>query len=385
MSTNSSIKATATVVPEVKVNVIPRIEAEVISAPDPMPVPVLRTSELARAQRVYPKQTVFKGNGRMLLWEGLGTDVSEANSAREVCKIAGLDYRVDTEPIFTADGQKIPNMVATRRWDTIDDGSEIASTVYGVVTNRYNPVQNHQGFEIIDTMFGHNGFEVETAGQFDDGKIVWVEAKLPERVMVGENIMPYLVFTNRHDGKGSVRVFLTPVRIVCRNTLNMAIKGAQGRSFNIKHTSSANVRLEEAKATIENYNKYLSALETEIGRQKQILLEDRHFDQLVEKLFAFKETDTDRQKAKVLQNRAEVKNIYYNQSDLDGYEKSGFRFINAVSDWATHNTSHRNTANYRNNLFQKTLNGNEYIDAAVNMIDEFAPVANKQIAMGFSS
>ena len=141
------------------------------------------------------------------------------------------------------------------------------------------------------------------------------------------------------------------------------------------------MRLEEAKATIENYNNYLNAMEIEIGKQKQILLEDKHFDQLVERLFMFKETDTERQKVKVLQNRAEVKHIYYNQSDLDGYEKSGFRFINAVSDWATHNTSHRNTANYRNNLFQKTLAGNEYIDAAVNMINEFAPTANKMIAM----
>lgn len=373
-NSNSSVTATVTV--------IPRVEAEVIAEPKPMIVPTVRNSQLATAHMGYSKKTLFEGNGRTLLWDGLGKNVSEANSAMEVCRIAGLDYTVNTEKIYTSDGMEIPNMVATRRYDTVGD-VEVPSTVYGVVTNRYEPVQNHKGFEFIDTLFGHNGFQVETAGQFDNGKIVWVEAKLPEKVMVGEKIMPYLVFTNRHDGKGSVKIFLTPVRVICKNTLNYAIKGAQGRSFSVTHTSSATQRLEQARQTIENYNNYLGAMETEIEKQKQILLEDKHFDMLVSKLFQFKETDTDRQKSKVLANREEVKQIYYNQSDLDGYEKSGFRFVNAVSDWATHNTSHRNTANYRGNLFQKTLNGNEFIDAAVDMINEFAPVANKQIAMGF--
>lgn len=360
--------------------VIPKVEAEVVSAPNPMPVPTVRTSVLANLERGFSKKTLFEGNGRTLLWDGLGEDVSMANSAREVCKIAGLDYTVNTEPIFTADGVKIPNMVATRRYDAVGD-TEIPGTVYGVVTNRYEPVQNHKGFEFIDTLFGHNGFQVETAGHFDNGKIVWVEAKLPEKVMVGERIMPYLVFTNRHDGKGSVKIFLTPVRVVCRNTLNYAIKGAQGRSFSVTHTSSANARLEQAKITIENYHRYLDAMEEMIGKQKQILLEDKHVDMFLSKMFPYNEADTDRQKVKVLANREEVKQIYNKQSDLDGYEKSGFRFINAVSDWATHNTSHRNTANYRGNLFQKTLNGNTFIDTAVNMIDEFASTANKQISI----
>ena len=315
------------------VTVIPKVEAEVVSAPNPMPVPTVRTSVLANLERGFSKKTLFEGNGRTLLWDGLGEDVSMANSAREVCKIAGLDYTVNTEPIFTADGVKIPNMVATRRYDAVGD-TEIPSTVYGVVTNRYEPVQNHKGFEFIDTLFGHNGFQVETAGHFDNGKIVWVEAKLPEKVMVGEKIMPYLVFTNRHDGKGSVKIFL-----------------------------------------------YLDAMEEMIGKQKQILLEDKHVDMFLSKMFPYNEADTDRQKVKVLANREEVKQIYNKQSDLDGYEKSGFRFINAVSDWATHNTSHRNTANYRGNLFQKTLNGNTFIDTAVNMIDEFASTANKQISI----
>lgn len=344
--------------------VIERVDAEVVLAPKPMTIPTVQTG--------YSKKTLFQGNGRTLLWDGLGDDVSSANSAYEVCKLAGLNYKVNVEAIYTADGEKIPNMVATRRYDTIGD-VDIPSTVYGVVTNRYNPVQNYQGFEFIDTLFHHDGFEVETAGQFDNGKIVWVEAKLPTRDMSGEKIDPYLVFTNRHDGKGSVRIFLTPVRVVCKNTLNYAIKKAHGRTFSVQHTSSANIRLEQAKQTMENYYAYLDEMENVIDRQKQILIEDRHLDQMMNVLFPMKDDATPREKERVMVNRSEVVNIYKKASDLDGYERSGFRFINAVSDWATHHTPARQTANYRSNLFQKTLAGNEFIDKAVEMVDAMEP------------
>lgn len=330
--------------------------------------------------RAYSRKTLFEGNGKKLLWDGLGTDVTQAHSAKAVCQLAGLDYSVYTEPIYTADGMKIPNMVATRRYDKVGE-TEVPSTVYGAVTNRYHPVQNTAGFEFIDALFGHNGFQVETAGQFDDGKIVWIEAKLPQRNMVGEKVDPYLVFTNRHDGKGSVRIFLTPVRVICKNTLNYAIKGAQNRSFSVKHTSSAQARLAAAIETIENYNHYLGAMEQTIERQKRILLQDKHVDTFLERMFPVNDEMSPREYDRVLASRQEVRDIYKTTEDLDGYENSGFKFVNAVSDWATHHTPSRQTRNYRSNLFQKTLAGNNYIDVAYTMVDEFESEANKMITV----
>lgn len=337
-------------------------------------------STLAVAPKPYMKKTLFEGNGKKLLWDGLGTDVSQANSAYEVCKLAGLDYEVRTEKIFTADGMEIPNMVATRRYD-IFGNIETPSTVYGAVTNRYTPVQNHEGFEFIDELFGHAGFEIETAGQFDNGKIVWIEAKLPQQTIVDEKIMPYIVFTNRHDGKGSVRIFLTPTRVICRNTLNYAIKGAKDRTFSVKHTSSAVQKLEQAKGILRHYNEYLDAMSQKIEQQKRCLIEEKHIDNFLSMMFPFKQEDTPRVKETAMAQRNEVKAVYYQTDDLDGYENSGFRFVNAVSDWATHHVPKRNTANYRNNLFKNTLDGNKYIDMAVDMIDSFSGVADKIVAV----
>lgn len=345
--------------------IIPRVEADVVYVP-PRP-------KVLRNPRTYTRKTLFEGNGRRLLWEGLGTDVSSAGSANEVCKLAGLHYQVETEDIFTGDGLKIPNKKATRRYDIADDGVMIPSTVFGIVSDQYKVIQNWKGFEFIDTLFNHDGFLVETAGQFDNGKIVWIEAKLPDRLIAEENIAPYLVFTNRHDGAGSVRIFLTSVRVICKNTLNYAIRSAQGRSFNVRHTASGEDRLKAARQTIENYNNYLTALGGAIEHQKRVLLTDNKLDQMIDTLLQFKETDTDRVKERVKMNREELRR-YYNASDLDGYGNTGFRFINAVSDWATHRVPSRQTANYASNLFQSTLNGNEFIDVAYNMVDEMDEV-----------
>lgn len=337
-------------------------------------------SEIAIAPKPYTNKTLFEGNGKKLLWEGLGKNVSEAHSAKEVCKLANLDFLVKTENIYTSDGMVIPNMIATRRYDVIGD-VEIPSSVYGAVTNRYVPVQNTEGFEFIDALIEEKGFEVETAGQFDNGKIVWIEAKLPERVMVGEKMMPYLVFTNRHDGKGSVKVFLSCTRIICKNTLNYAIKGAKDRTFSVKHTSSAVQKLEQAKGILRHYNEYLDAMSQKIEQQKRCLIEEKHIDNFLSMMFPFKQEDTPRVKETAMAQRNEVKAVYYQTDDLDGYENSGFRFVNAVSDWATHHVPKRNTANYRNNLFKNTLEGNKYIDMAVDMIDSFSGVSDKIVAV----
>lgn len=360
---------------------VKKTEVEII-APQTTPIVRQNTSVMVRQpRRARQIRTLFEGNKQRLLWDGLGENVSSANNAYEVCKMAGLDFTVVKENVYTEDGMKIPNMVVTRRYDNLSDGTQIPSTVYGAVTPRYQPVQNYEGFEFIDTLFHHDGFEVETAGHFDDGKIVWVEARLPERTMTGEKINPYIVFTNRHDGKGSVRIFLTPVRIICLNTLNLAIKGAKDRTFAVRHTATANEKLVAAKETIQHYYDYLDALAIDIERQKRMCLGKEKVENMIETLLSFKESDTQRVKDRVLINREELKRVYYNAPDLDGYEHSAFRLVNAVSDWATHRVPARQTANYANNLFQNTLEGNEYIDKIYDIVNAMESTANKTIAI----
>ena len=147
-------------------------------------------------------------------WHGLGTQVEEAPTSAEALRMAGLDWNVVQRNIQVCGGAKIQNYKANIR---DSDG-----TVLGVVTDRYKIVQNAEAFEFTDSLIGGE-VRYETAGSLNGGRKIWLLAKLPETEIVGDKTEPYLCFTNTHDGSGAIRVCMTPIRVVCNNTLNLAL------------------------------------------------------------------------------------------------------------------------------------------------------------------
>lgn len=152
-------------------------------------------------------------------WHGLGTGVAKAPSSADALRLAGLDWKVMQEPIYTDAGRKIPGYKANVR--------DTDRRVLGVVTDRYKVIQNREAFDFTDALLG-SGVRYETAGTLQEGRKVWLLARLPhEYIISGERISPYLVFSNTHDGSGAVRVAVTPIRVVCNNTLNLALRTAK--------------------------------------------------------------------------------------------------------------------------------------------------------------
>lgn len=135
----------------------------------------------------------------------------------------------------------------------------------------YGVVQNSKAFEFIDLMTsGTLGAEqtpiIETAGILDDGARLYVTAKMPNKFFIDgddENgIDDYILFTNTHDGSGAVMALFTPIRVICQNTLNAAIRGAVNK-VSFKHTARVGERLEFTKE--ENMKHILGIL----GKHKQ--------------------------------------------------------------------------------------------------------------------
>ena len=144
-------------------------------------------------------------------WHGLGEVIADAPTSEEAIRLAGLDWNVYQRVLVTDSGLLIPGFKANIR-DTDDK-------VLGVVTDRYKVVQNREAFQFTEELLG-KGVRYETAGSLQDGKKTWILAKLPSEYIVNEDqILPYLVFFNSHDGSGSVRCAITPIRVVCQNTL----------------------------------------------------------------------------------------------------------------------------------------------------------------------
>ncbi len=292
-------------------------------------------------------------------WHGLGTVVMEAPTSADALRLAGLDWNVLQEPVYTEFGELIEGYRANVR--------DADRKVLGVVSDRYKVVQNVEAFSFTDELLG-KGVRYETAGSLQEGKKVWLLARLPrEYIIAGERISPYLVFSNTHDGSGSVKVAVTPVRVVCNNTLNLALSTAK-RSFSMMHTGNVQDKIQEAKDTLFMAEEYMDCLGIEFEQLRRQKITDRQAREYIEQLLPMEEEPTDVQRKNVMRLREDMMKRYYDAPDLQKIGNNAYRFINAVSDFATHSSPLRRTANYNENLFSRTVDGNPLIDRAYQLV-----------------
>ena len=292
-------------------------------------------------------------------WHGLGARVEEALTSQDALHYSGLDWQVKQEPLMTGTFKSVPGYVANVRSDN--------DRILGIVSDSYKVVQNEEAFAFTDALIGE-GVRYETAGSLDEGRKVWLLAKLPERYqLVGEDVDPYIVFTSSHDGSGAIRVAPTPIRVVCQNTLNLALNTAK-RSWSTTHTSNVHSRLDDARNTLLFADKYMKALQQEAERLSMQRVTDKMFYNLVDKLLPVDEDASEQTKSNNLKQRSDLIYRYFHAPDLVDLPKNGWRFINAVSDHATHAQPLRMTKNYRENLFDKVITGHPMTDKAMKLL-----------------
>lgn len=297
--------------------------------------------------------------GRETPWHGLGKRVETAPDSREALIAAGLDWDVVQKPVYTQDGVRIPDYYANIR--------EQDQSVLGVVTKRYKVVQNREAFSFTDGLLGE-GVRYETAGSLMGGRKVWILARLPLNYIIqGEQIMPYMVFSNTHDGSGAIKIAMTPVRVVCNNTLNLALDTAK-RMWSISHTGDIEVKMEEAKETLFMAEEYMSALGKSFEKLSKKKISDAAVEEYISQLLPIDGEASETTEKGVLKLRDDIRMRYYKAPDLYDVGKNGYRFINAVSDFATHATPRRERKNYRETLFNRTMEGNPLIDKAYRLI-----------------
>ena len=292
-------------------------------------------------------------------WHGLGVRVEDAPCSKEALAAAGLDWRVIQKPLVTSDGIPVPGFWANLR--------ETDSRVLGVVTDRYQVVRNEDAFAFTDNLLG-GGITYETAGSLQNGRRTWILAKLPQRYIIsGDEITPYLVFMNAHNGSGAIKVAMTPVRVVCMNTLNLALATAK-RSWSTNHVGDIRGKMEDARHTLLYADRYMTELGKAVDQLSRQKLSDRQIYGYIDALFPLARNATEIQKKNLLRMKEEVKMRYFDAPDLKHVGKNGYRFVNAVSDFATHAKPLRETANYRENLFARTVDGNVLIDKAYSLM-----------------
>ncbi|ANH83892.1 alpha/beta hydrolase [Niabella ginsenosidivorans] len=215
-------------------------------------------------------------------WHGLGKIVQDYPTSKEAIRFAGLDYEVIKADIFTTsykrDGhytEQIRTHSATVRTDTGD--------VLGVVGKDYEVVQNADAFSFFDAIVGGEGIQYETAGALGKGERIFITAKLPHYIKVGNNdlIEQYLFLTTSHDGYGSITAAFTPVRVVCANTLNAAMR-SHSKAVKIRHTANAKERLEQAHKVMGISNNLSLELEQIFNRWTKVRITDPEVKKLIQ-------------------------------------------------------------------------------------------------------
>ena len=292
-------------------------------------------------------------------WHGLGTRVEEALNSQDALHYSGLDWLVNQEPLMTETFKDVPGFRANVRSDN--------GKILGIVGDKYKVVQNHEAFAFTDALIGE-GVRYETAGSLNGGRKVWMLARLPERYrLMDEEVDPFIVFTNSHDGSGAIRVAPTPVRVVCQNTLNLALTTAK-RSWSMMHTSGVQAKLDEAHDALFKADFYMKALQNEAERLSMQMVSDRQVLKWIDELLPLEESASEKQMLNIARLRNDLTRRYFDAPDLVLLPKNGWRFINAVSDFATHAQPIRETKSYQQNLFAKTIEGHPVIDKAMRLL-----------------
>ena len=192
-------------------------------------------------------------------WHGIGQAVAGPATARETIVAAGLDYEVRLAELQTRDGLPVPARKAVVRTDTDD--------VLGVVGNSYAPVQNRQAFGFLDAVAAEGGIRYHTAGALRRGERIWLLGKLPGQIRVkGSDDLTekFVLLSNSHDGSSALRVFFTPIRVVCANTLAMADRGGKGEGISIRHQGNLATKVQEAQQVLGLARRYYDDLEDRI-------------------------------------------------------------------------------------------------------------------------
>ena len=293
---------------------------------------ILQETPVETPQIILPNQ-------RQSTFAGIGSEVRTAVTVEEALNLGNLNYEVEKRPIFLADGTPIEGRYATTR---ISD-----NFVYDIVSNQYTIVQNKDAFDFINYM--SEDIQFEKVGETKSGMIYLIASLEPMNIL-GDTYQPHLCFRNSHNGKFQLSVTICPLRIVCQNQFNVCFKESPN-TINIRHSSQANRRLQEASKILKGTADYMRELNTQAEKWANIHISNEQIEKVLLELFPIdKDLMKDYQIERIEEQRTLLKNAY-NCSDNQNFKNTMWGMINAYSDFMTHKPQYRNTATATENNF----------------------------------
>lgn len=273
-------------------------------------------------------ETMFSGRGKVA-WHGIGNVVEGLATASEALELSGLDWTVSKRSVgwTSEDGvtSGIPGQFALMR-DTDDQ-------FYGFCTDEYNIYQNAECFDFMDNLVDSGEAKYDTAGSLANGRRVFLTALVGEGFTVrdaDDKIETYLVVTTSHDAKQSLVAAVATVRVVCQNTLTMALSGAKSK-WTLRHKNSLTGKIEDARSSLGIALKYQDAMQDEIDRLLDVEVTKDEFKNILDNVLP----DQARKKDRSLD---EILAVWASEPTVVDYEgaTTGYGAMNAFTFWADH-------------------------------------------------
>lgn len=303
---------------------------------------------------VNGKASMFSSRG-MLPWHGLGTVINEdAVTSADAIKLAGLDYNLYKNPLFTIDpdGNKIevPDSFAVVRGDI--------NQAIGVVGKNYEIFQNSEAFAFFDEVVGDKLAVYETAGALHGGRKVWILAKLPQELFIkgtDDRTDSYVLLGTSHDGSQALMMMPTLTRVVCHNTYTLAMSNFSIESgIKVRHTRNMKAKVSLARERLSIINEQITEYQEQSNYLASINVNAAQFKAYIETLFP------DNKDAKNNTRTVNMRNmITLNFEDNEFKETDGTAWaaFNAVTRYVDHQRSTKGTddTDRRNNRMESVL------------------------------
>lgn len=293
------------------------------------------------------KAEMFSGSG-ITPWHKLGQVVEGMLTAQEAIKKALMDWIVTLEPVFV-NGKKFEDGKAVVRGDN--------GYILSIVGNRYETIQNHEAFSFFDDVVGSGQAIYETAGSLAGGKKIWIMAKLKGSLFLDsrpeDETHKYVLLVSSHDGSSSLMMMIVSVRVVCHNTLSIALNGATNM-IKIRHTRNYESKKGEAMKALNLCNAYFDNLQevmNELDRQAMTRADMVTFS---EKLLPIKD---EKESTRTENVRQEIVTLFSRGKGNLG--KSRWDALNAVTEYVDHHrtTRTKENGNSEENRFSSSMFG----------------------------
>ena len=206
---------------------------------------------------------------------------------------ANLDWKVKKQELYLNQGTCYSRADGWHAVTRPGIGNEPNNVVLGVVSKGYTPLQNSEAFAFFDKIVGKGSAIYHTAGALGKGERIWILAKLPDSIqVVGDDVTDkYLLLSNSHDGSSAVQVKFTPIRVVCNNTLTLAL--SEGDTIRIPHTRDVKEMLTRAEQTLGIINSGYTTIAETFKAMASFQMNNEQVQAYLAKIFPFPKNPED--------------------------------------------------------------------------------------------